>query len=194
MIESDLTKKQMTFKAKITIKSLISIAIVALAVGLPQLVHLIAGATGGASWLPMYLPVLLGGCLLGTLWGLGVGVVSPIISFLITLAAGNPMPTLERLPYMVVELAVFAIITGMFSKQIIKNDVFAFLAVILAFVVGRTTFLMTAAILQPVFGLTVQMVWTQIKTGLIAVAVQIVIVPIIVILLKHLMIKRGFNE
>ena len=40
---------------------------------------------------------------------------------------------------------------------------------------------MTAAILQPVFGLTVQMVWTQIKTGLIAVVVQIVIVPIIVI-------------
>lgn len=194
MIESVLTKKQMTFKTKITIKSLISIAIVALAVGLPQLVHLIAGATGGASWLPMYLPVLLGGCILGTLWGLGVGVVSPIISFLITLAVGNPMPTLERLPYMVVELAVFAIITGMFSKQIIKNDVFAFLAVILAFVVGRATFLMTAAILQPVFGLTVQMVWTQIKTGLIAVAVQIVIVPIIVILLKHLMIKRGFNE
>ncbi len=71
---------------------------------------------------------------------------------------------------------------------------FDFLAVILAFVVGRATFLMTAAILQPVFGLTVQMVWTQIKTGLIAVAVQIVIVPIIVILLKHLMIKRGFNE
>ncbi len=53
---------------------------------------------------------------------------------------------------------------------------------------------MTAAILQPVFGLTVQMVWTQIKTGLIAVAVQIVIVPIIVILLKYLMIKRGINE
>ncbi len=194
MIESVLTKKQKTFKTKITIKSLISIAIVALAVGLPQLVHLIAGATGGASWLPMYLPVLLGGCLLGTLWGLGVGVVSPIISFLITLAAGNPMPTLERLPYMVVELAVFAIVTGMFSKQIIKNDVFAFLAVILAFVVGRATFLMTAAILQPVFGLTVKVVWAQIKTGLIAVVVQIVLVPIIVILLKHLMIKRGINE
>ena len=104
------------------------------------------------------------------------------------------MPTLERLPYMVVELAVFAIVTGMFSKQIIKNDAFAFLAVILAFVLGRATFVLTAAILQPVFGLTVQMVWTQIKTGLIAVAVQIVIVPIVVILLKHLMIKRGFNE
>ena len=150
MIESVLTKKQISFKTKITIKSLVSIAIVALAVGLPQLVHLFAGATGGASWLPMYLPVLLGGCLLGTLWGLGVGVASPIVSFLITLAAGNPMPTLERLPYMVVELAVFAMVTGMFSKQIIKNDAFAFLAVILAFVFGRATFVLTAAILQPV--------------------------------------------
>lgn len=190
MIESVLTQREVTFKSKITIKTLISVGIVALAVALPQLVHLLAGAAGGAKWLPMYLPVLIGGCLLGTWWGLGIGVASPIVSFLITLAFGNPMPILARLPYMVAELAVFAAISGVFSKSIIKNDLFAFLAVILAFVVGRATFITLVAIFQSVSSLTVQLVWTQIKSGLIAVALQVIIVPILVIVLKHIMIKK----
>ena len=60
MIENVLTLKQVTYKKKITIKTLISIGIVAMAVTLPMLVHLIAGNTGGMRWLPMYLPILIG--------------------------------------------------------------------------------------------------------------------------------------
>ena len=45
MIENVLTLKQVTYKKKITIKTLISIGIVAMAVTLPMLVHLIAGNT-----------------------------------------------------------------------------------------------------------------------------------------------------
>ena len=47
-------------------------------------------------------------------------------------AAGNPMPALARLPYMVVELAVFALISGAFSKLSSKNPLFAFVGAILA--------------------------------------------------------------
>ena len=75
MIESILVKKNVSLKAKITIKSLISAGVVAFAVLLPQLVHIWAGSAGGVQWLPMYLPVLLGACLLGVWWGLGVGIV-----------------------------------------------------------------------------------------------------------------------
>lgn len=121
MIESILVSKNVQTKTKITIKTLISVGLIVLAVGLPQLVHLVAGAQGGMTWLPMYLPVLIGGCLLGTWWGLGIGIASPIISFLITYAAGSPMPALERLPFMVLELAVFAGVTGLFSKKIATN-------------------------------------------------------------------------
>ena len=117
MIESVLAKHNAKLGTKITVKSLISVGVVALAVLLPQLVHLIAGASGGVQWLPMYLPVLLGGCLLGWKWGLGVGVLSPLVSFAITLLTGNAMPAASRLPYMMAELAVFAAVSGAFLSD-----------------------------------------------------------------------------
>lgn len=132
MVENVLTAKGLNVKIKISIKTAISVVLIAMAVGLPQLVHLAAGAQGGMQWLPMYLPVLLGGCLLGMWWGLGIGVLSPVVSFAITSAAGNPMPLAARLPFMIVELAVFAVISGLFSKKITQNKWLAFPAVLLA--------------------------------------------------------------
>ena len=123
MVESALTKRKISFRLKITVKSLISAGIIALAVILPQFVHLFAGAQGGVRWLPMYLPVLLGGCLLGWSWGLGIGVLSPLTSFFITSAFGNPMPIAARLPFMMIELAIFAGISGLFSKKDSKKCV-----------------------------------------------------------------------
>ena len=70
MLESILTQRNVKTKTKIAIKSIVTVGIIALAVGLPQLVHLVAGAQGGMIWLPMYLPVLIGGCLLGKWWDL----------------------------------------------------------------------------------------------------------------------------
>ena len=103
MIENILARKGISLKIRLTVKSLVSAGIVVLAVVLPQLVHLAAGASGGVTWLPMYLPVLLGGCLLGTWWGLGVGVLSPLVSFAVTSAMGNAMPAAARLPFMTAE-------------------------------------------------------------------------------------------
>ena len=53
MIENVLVRKNLSLKVKITVKRLISAGIVALAVILPQLVHLVAGQAGGVEWLPM---------------------------------------------------------------------------------------------------------------------------------------------
>ena len=126
MLENVLARYNVSFKIRITVKSLVSAGIVALAVLLPQLVHLAFGQAGGVQWLPMYLPVLLGGCLLGTWWGLGVGVAAPLVSFAITSAMGNAMPAASRLPFMVAELAVFAAVSGLFSKKIAANGWMAF--------------------------------------------------------------------
>ena len=121
MLESILARKGVSVRTRITVKSLVAVGVVALAVLLPQLVHLAAGASGGVRWLPMYLPVLLGGCLLGTWWGLGVGLVSPLASFAITSAMGSAMPAAARLPFMMAELAVFAAVSGLFSKKIAET-------------------------------------------------------------------------
>ena len=189
MIEQVLSRHNVALRVKITVKSLISFGIIALAVILPQLVHLALGAPGGVQWLPMYLPILLGGCLLGSIWGLGVGILSPIVSFAITALAGNPMPALVRLPYMIVELAVFGAISGLFSQRIAKNGWMAFPAVLLAAVAGRLVFLMIAAMFQSVSPLSAATVWSQIRTGLLGMILQAVIVPFLVMGLRLLLIK-----
>lgn len=141
-------------------------------------------------WLPMYLPVLIAGCLLGTWWGLGVGILSPIVSFLITSAWGASMPALSRLPFMIVELAVFALVAGLFSKKIVENKWVAFPAVLFAQLAGRSAFLLLAAIFQNVSGLSVGLVWSQIQSGFIGIIAQAVIVPIVIIGLRYLLNKE----
>ena len=84
MIESILQQRSVRARTRITVKTVLAAGLVALAVLLPQLVHVALGAPGGVRWLPMYLPVLLAGCLLGPVWGLGVGVLSPLCSFALT--------------------------------------------------------------------------------------------------------------
>ena len=194
MLESILTQRNVKTNTKIAIKSIVTVGIIALAVGLPQLVHLVAGAQGGMIWLPMYLPVLIGGCLLGKWWGLGIGIASPLTSFLITLAGGSPMPTLERLPFMVAELAVFGLVTGLFSKNIAENKWMAFPAVLFAQFAGRLTFLALVAIFQSLLSFNVSMVWSQVQSGLIGLVLQALIVPLIIMALSVLLNKKEKND
>ena len=194
MIENALRSRQVSFKLGITVKALISAGIVALAVLLPQLAHLALGEQAGMRFLPMYLPVLLGGCLLGWQWGLGIGLLSPLVSYLITSAAGSPMPALARLPFMMAELAVFAVICGVFSDKIAKNGLMAFPAVLLAQLGGRSVFLLSAAAFSGVSPLNAAMVWSQIQTGFAGLLIQAVLAPVIIIGLKALMDKSGSGK
>lgn len=194
MIENALRSRQVSFKLGITVKALISAGTVALAVLLPQLAHLALGEQAGMRFLPMYLPVLLGGCLLGWQWGLGIGLLSPLVSYLITSAAGAPMPALARLPFMMAELAVFAVVCGVFSDKIAKNGLMAFPAVLLAQLGGRSVFLLSAAAFSGVSPLNAAMVWSQIQTGFAGLLIQAVLAPVIIIGLKALTDKSGSGK
>lgn len=185
MFENALTLRGVSAGAKITYKTLISAGLIALAVILPQIVHMALGQPGGVQWLPMYLPVLIGGCLLGTGWGMAVGIMSPICSFLITSAMGQPMPIAARLPYMVAELAVFALVSGLFSKKISKRPLLAFAAVVCAELFGRAFFLGLAYAFQSVSMIKGAMVWSQILAGWKGLALQTVLVPLIIIALSR---------
>ena len=189
VFENALTQRNVSYGTKITYKTLISAGLVALAVTLPQLVHLAAGAPGGVRWLPMYLPVLIGGCLLGAKWGIAVGVLSPLMSFIITSAIGDPMPMAARLPFMMAELAVFALISGLFTNRIAHNGFWAFPSVILAQMTGRAVFLGLIAITQSVTQFTVPMIWGQICKGFVGLTAQALIVPLLIIGLRKLMMK-----
>lgn len=193
MIENILARKGISLKIRLTVKSLVSAGVIILAVVLPQLVHLAAGPSGGMTWLPMYLPVLLGGCLLGTWWGIGVGILSPLVSFVITSAMGSAMPAAARLPFMMAELAVFAAVSGLFSAKISENGWMAFPAVLLAAVSGRAVFLLLTAIFQSVAPFTVSVVWSQIQSGFIGLILQAVLVPLMVMGIRALM-RREKND
>ena len=189
MLENILVQSNATVKSKITVKTLTSVGLIALAVILPQIVHLALGQPGGVQLLPMYLPVLIGGCLLGWRWAIVVGALSPVVSFAITSLFGEAMPALPRLPFMVAELAVFAVVSGLFSKNIYENGLWAFPAVILAQLSGRAVFLGLVAIFQSVAPFTVEMIWSQILTGWVGLAIQAVLVPLLIIGIRAILVK-----
>lgn len=189
MLQNVLVQRKSTVQKRVTLSAVLSVGLIALAVILPQIVHLALGQPGGVQLLPMYLPVLLGGCLLGWKWALTVGILSPVVSFAITSLIGEAMPAIPRLPFMMAELTVFALVSGLFSKKIYENGLWAFTAVILAQLVGRVVFLGMVAIFQSVAPFTVEMIWGQICAGWIGLLIQAVLVPIIIITIRVLLVK-----
>ncbi len=86
------------------------------AVALPQIFHLIGvisgtGAAVGTALLPMHIPVLLAGFLAGPVVGTLVGIISPLLSFII-----SGMPTAALLPFMMIELGVYGLASGLLAK------------------------------------------------------------------------------
>lgn len=178
----DVVLKGKPLKVRLSVKGTLAVLLAVAAVALPQLVHLAGGSTAGAAWLPMYAPVLLAGCLLGPAWGAGVGVVSPIVSFGFTsLFLDGAMPAAARLPYMVLELAVFGLVSGLFSKLIQRNALYAFPAVICAQVAGRLCYFAAAV----TFGQSAAAVWSAIEGGMAGLFVQAAVIPAIVLLISR---------
>ena len=190
MLENVLTKQNATTQKKLTLNAVLSVGLIALAVVLPQIVHIALGQPGGVQLLPMYLPVLIGGCLLGWKWALAVGMLSPVVSFAITSLMGSAMPALPRLPFMMAELAVFALVSGLFSKKIYENGLWAFPAVILAQLAGRAVFLGLVAIFQSIAPFSPQMIWGQIAAGWLGLLIQAIAVPLLIIALRAVLVKN----
>ncbi len=184
MIENILAGKNLTKERKLTLKALISVILVAAATVLPQIVHAFAGAQGGAKLLPMYLPVALGACILGVKWGALVGVSAPLVSFMLTSLFGNAMPAAARVPFMVAELAVLALVCGAFSKKICENNALAFVALPVAFAASRCTFLLMSVLFSGVIPPAAAI--SQISSGIFGVLLQCIIAPVVVIIIGKL--------
>lgn len=186
----DLVLKKRSLAFRMSVKSGVSVLLVILAVALPQIAHTAGGTSAASVWMPMYAPALLAGCLLGWQWGLGVGIISPVISFgFTTLALGTGMPRAAGLPYYILELAAYGLISGLFAKKIQKNVWLAFPAVIFAQVSGRTVYL----IYNLIAGREFAALWGNIQTGLTGLYLQAILVPVIVIVLA-LVLKREREE
>lgn len=178
MLDLVLTKKSLA--VKLSVKATVAVLLVVMAVALPQITHLLGGAQAGAVWMPMYMPALLAGILLGWQWGLGVGILSPVVSYGFTsLALGSAMPNLQRLPYMILEIGAYGVISGLFSKQVQKTPVLAFPVVLGAQVAGRAIYL----VYNLIAGREFAALWSSIQTVMIGLYAQAILVPAIAIIL-----------
>lgn len=118
---------------KSTTKKLVSGALcIAIGVLLPMAFHVIPN--GGSVFLPMHIPVLICGLFCGAPYGLACGIITPFLSSMTT-----GMPPAMILPQMMIELAVYGLVTGLCEKHInFKNEMpKLYISLIIAMLAGR---------------------------------------------------------
>lgn len=159
-----LSNKKVKYIVGTTLLSVIGIA-------LPRVFHIIAGSTAGATFLPMHIAVLIAALTFGVTSSTIVAESSIVCSYLLT-----GMPTLARLPYMLIELVIYAILLGMLNKKF--NSYISLIATI---VLGRILYagILFAAINViglPTYGISVI---ESIKVGIPGIIIQLACAPII---------------
>lgn len=172
--------KRTTFPARTVATAAL---VCALSVVLPQVFHLIGGKPLGNAFLPMHLPVILGGYLLNPAAALICGALSPILSFFV-----SGMPAFPRLIFMIFELGAYGFFTSVFVH---KWRLPVFLTLPLSWICGRAVYFVTAFFALHILHLEIQgmvtasaAVWTAITTGMPGIILQAVVIPILVAALK----------
>ncbi len=180
---TSVTNKRLSVKAQ-TVGALVAVAA---AVALPQLVHLIGAHTGagtalGELLLPMHLPIILAGLLCGPYAAGIAGLLSPILSFILT-----GMPLAAMLPFMAIELCAY----GFFAGVLRTNKMPAVLKVLAVQVAGRAV--RAVAILIGFYGFNTAVkpavIVNSIAAGWLGILLQLSIIPLVMLL-----IKRADNE
>lgn len=157
--------------------------LIAMAILLPQAFHL-AGNLSGQTFLPMHIPVLLGGFVLGPFFGMLVGLISPIISALLT-----GMPSMARLPFMILELAAYGFFCGLFYEtfRLRRRRFGVYFSLIGAMVIGRLVYGGAQALALYFFdvpGGFLAMI-AAVSNGAIGIVIQLVFIPAIVYALER---------
>ncbi len=158
---------------------------VALGVVLPMAFHSLPD--GGRVFLPMHIPVLLCGLLCGPWYGLGCGVLAPLLSHFIT-----GMPMAAALPGMLCELAAYGCISGLVSRLVkTKNPVGGvYIPLVCAMLGGRVVAGLVNGFIFQAGSYSLQ-AWVagSFVTALPGIAVQLVLLPVLVLALKRAGIK-----
>lgn len=132
--------------------------------------------------MPMHVPVLLAGFLVGPTSGLIVGLLAPGLSNLLT-----GMPPTYAVPLMSTELPIYGLVAGITYNRLRLN---IYLALLIAMVFGRIMFGLSLFVL----GIFIDLPYTAatffsaggaIVAGLPGIVIQILLIPIIVAAVKR---------
>ncbi len=170
-----LVNKKLSFKSKIGI----TIASVALAVALPQIIHVAGQFFGvktalGELFLPMHLPVVMAAFSAGPVVGAVVGTLAPVISFALT-----GMPVATALPFILIEIFTYGLVAGLMKKS--KANTFFKIA--LTQLSGRVMRLAAVFVAVSVFsldGITVLGVGKSMLMGIAGVIIQWLVLPLFI--------------
>ena len=146
-----------------------------LALVLPVGLH--AFGIAGRIFLPMHIPVLLAGFLVGPGSGLVVGLIAPALGHLIT-----GMPPAYAVPLMALELPIYGLIAGLAYNRLKLN---IYIALVAAMIFGRLMFAGGLVVL----GLFMELPYTAtvffaaggpMLAGLPGIVIQLFMIPVIV--------------
>ena len=143
----------------------------------------------GVVFLPMHIPVLMAGLLLGWRYGATVGVLTPLLSSLLT-----GMPALwPQLPMLGSELVIFGLVAGLVRKKFKWN---LYVSLIVAMVAGRIigAGVLALVLAPPNINILIGMVTERLTTGLPGIGVQLVFIPGLVMLIERAFGKMGESE
>ena len=172
---------QITSSQKTQIRRLTYSAIcLALALVLPFLTGQIPQI--GSALCPMHLPVLLAGFLCGPLWAGAVGAIAPLLRhFLFSMP-----PLLTAIP-MAFELCTYGVVSGLLYRISNKKVGGIYLSLIVAMIAGRIVWGVVQVV---ILGLSDSaFTWAAFWAGAIAnavpgIAVQLVLIPLLVVALR----------
>ncbi len=178
MNTSVINRKELITKALAVLIAVIT------SVALPQVFHAVGiisgtGSAVGSAFLPMHIPVILAGMLFGPVVGLVSGIMSPVISSLI-----SGMPAMAVLPFIVIELAVYGLVSGLICKSNLNN----FVKLLIVQITGRVARVL--AILTSIYvlgntALTIASIGEFIISGLFGIIIQWLFIPLLVERIKR---------
>ena len=143
----------------------------------------------GTVFLPMHIPVLMAGLLLGWRYGIIVGLLAPVLSSLLT---GMPAPW-PQFPMLASELVVFGCVAGLLRGRM---KLPLYMALIIAMISGRVigAGVLALVLAPPNFQVFATLVSERFIMGLTGIAIQLAFIPPLVVLLERAIGKIEENE
>lgn len=158
---------------------------------LPQAFH-VFGNLPGTIFLPMHIPAMAAGFLLEPLAGLITGILSPLLSCLITVGT---MPIPIKMPFMMFEIGTYGVVCGVlyrlfarFRLPVLVKSVFTVLG---AQIAGRLVNLLCTLFAVKILGITAKPVSlaaaiASIGTGVPGIVIQLVFLPMLMLTLTQI--------
>lgn len=146
----------------------------------------------GSSLLPMHIPVLIAGFVLGGPYGLVIGLIVPVLR---SAMFGMP-PMFPTAVAMSFELAAYGFFTGVFYRLLPKKMISVYIALISAMVLGRIVWGAVSWVLygfgESAFSWQMFIAGAYLK-AIPGIIVQIVLIPILIIALKRARLIENGN-